>query len=692
MLNNIYNIGVTSLTNAQVGVSNASNNIANADTEGYARTQVVTTTSSTITINGLAAGTGADIVAIQAQIDSFIEAQYLDASSEYEAYAAIYEQLSQAESILSTDEDSGLSTSLDAFWSAWNDLAENPSSESAREALLGVSETLVYELRSTSEELDELQRGIEDEIATQVGEANSLLEQIAELNLAVAADSTDLDALYARNLAVENLAGLMDITVSDSNNGMVAIYTAGGTQLLQDGEYNELTYLSSYSTQSQTDASTWDGEMSFSGESSEEILMEFVSGGADGAAQFKVSYDGGSTWETDEDGNVLLYTASATEPAVVDGVEIVFSGTGDHAAGDRYGVTAKSGLYLTTNGGDSYKTLTPLTDSSGENESGRISGGSLAGLFMARDDTLASLQDEVDELAEALIWEVNKLHSQGAGLEHQNALSGTCAAGDSSAVLSGSGLEYAERITSGELSLASYDADGNVLSLQSVTIDPDADTLDGVVASLNTAFGGELTFTVETDGTVSIQTGTADSFEITSDETGLLAALGPEHLLHRFGRRGHRAQLRRGDGRLPRELPGGGNRRHGFFGQQRHGHGHFRAGFRRGRGGRKHVHPGRPSLRAHLRGGLRSGLGGVEADLCRGFLHLLPGAEAVRFEREHGRGADQPDQISAAVRGRRPDHRGREQHVRNYTGYGLIPEEPPCASAPRRYTTCPSGA
>ncbi|WP_022661499.1 flagellar hook-associated protein FlgK [Paucidesulfovibrio longus] len=526
MLNNIYNIGVTSLSNAQVGVSNASNNIANADTEGYARTQLVTTTSSTVTINGLAAGTGADIVAIQAQIDSFIEAQYLDASSEYEAYTAIYELLSQAESILSTDEDSGLGASLDAFWSAWNDLAEDPSSESAREALLGVSETLVYELRSTSEELDELQRGIEDEIAAQVGEANSLLEQIAELNLAVAADPTDLDALYARNLAVENLAGLMDITVSDGSNGMVAIYTAGGTQLLQDGECNELVYLSSSSTESQTDASTWDGEMSFSGESSEEILMEFVSGGADGTAQFKVSYDGGSTWETDGDGNVLLYTASATDPAVVDGVEIVFSGTGDHAAGDRYTATAKSGLYLTRDGGDSYKTLTPLTDSSGENKSGRISGGSLAGLFIARDDTLASLQDEVDELAEALIWEVNKLHSQGAGLEHQSALSGTCAAGDSSAVLSGSGLEYAERITSGELSLVSYDADGNVLSRQGVTIDPDADTLDDVVAALNAAFGGELAFTVESDGTVSIQTGTADSFEIASDETGLLAALG----------------------------------------------------------------------------------------------------------------------------------------------------------------------
>ncbi|MGE4291536.1 MAG: flagellar hook-associated protein FlgK [Desulfovibrio sp.] len=526
MLYNIYNIGSTSLSNAQVGISNASNNIANADTEGYARTELVTSTSSTITINGLATGTGADIVAIQAQIDSFIEAQYLDATSEYEAYSAIYEQLSQAESILSTDEDSGLSTVLDQFWSAWNDLAEDPSSESAREALLGVSETLVYALQSAAEELDELQRGIEDEIVDQVAEANSLLETIATLNLTVAADSTDLDALYARNLAVEQLAELMDITVCESNNGMVSIYTGGGTQLLQDGEYNELAYLSSYTTESQVSGSTWDGDLSFSGESSEEILIEFVSSGADDTAQFKVSYDGGSTWETDENGDLLLYTASATDPAVVDGVEISFSGTGDHAAGDRYTVVAKSGLYLTANDGETYKTLTPLTDASGENKSGRIAGGSLAGLFTARDDTLGSLQDELDELAESLIWEVNLLHSQGAGLEHQSSLSGSYKAEDSTVALAESGLNYADRIESGDLSFVTYDADGNVLSQASVSIDPTTDSLDDVVSALNTAFGGELTFTVESDGTVSIQTGTADSFEVASDETGLLAALG----------------------------------------------------------------------------------------------------------------------------------------------------------------------
>lgn len=525
MLTNIYNIGATALSNAQVGVNNAANNIANADTEGYARTELVTTTSSTITINGLSTGTGQDIVAVQAQIDSFIEAQYLDSSSEYQLYTAIYDQLSQAESILSTDEDSGLSTVLDEFWTAWNDLAADPSSESAREALLGVSETLAYELQSTSEELDELQRSIEDEIADQVQEANSLIQQIAQLNLAVAADSTDLDALYARNLAVENLAELLDVSVSEDSSGMVTIYTAGGSQMVQGGEYNELTYLSSYTEEHQTDASTWDGDLSFSGESSEEITIQFVSDGADGTAQFKVSYDGGSTWETDDDGNLLLYTASDTDPAVVDGVEITFSGTGDHATGDRYTVVAKSGLYLTDDGGKTYTTLTPLTDDSGDEKSGRISGGSLAGLFEVRDDTLASLQDEIDELANALIWEVNVLHSQGAGLEHQTSLSGTYAADDASAVLTDSGLAYADKIEAGDLSFATYDADGNA-TVTTVSIDPETQSLDDVVANLNAALGGELVFTVESDGTVSIRTGTADSFEVASDETGLMAALG----------------------------------------------------------------------------------------------------------------------------------------------------------------------
>ncbi|QJB57223.1 flagellar basal body rod C-terminal domain-containing protein [Pseudodesulfovibrio sp. zrk46] len=526
MLNTTLNIGQTALQNAQVGVNNASNNIANADTEGYQKTEVVQETSSSITSYGLTVGTGADATAIIASFNEFVEAQYLDASADLAMQNAAIEYLTQLDSLLNQDEDEGISVALNEYLDAWNELVTDPDSLSAREALLGETESLVYALNSTMDTLENTVDAIDDEIQTEVDEANQIIDDIAALNVSIAANPDDTQAISERNQLIRDLDEIIGVDTIYQSNGQVTILTEEGNSLVDGSETHHLAYSDARTTESLVRDSTYTGEIAYSGTSGDELLIEFVSNGPDGTAQFKVSTDGGQTW-LEDDGNTMLYTADDEDNSVeINGVEVWFEDSGgDHAEGDRYTIVPKSGLYWESGDGDLVN-ITPMTDDSGDAVSGRVCSGSLAGLFTTRDDVVMETMDSLDDFAEALIWETNVEHSQGAGLEHHTGLTASYSVDDSSAMLSNAGLNYGDNIQSGSLELVTYDSDDEVATTAVIAIDPATDSLDDIVADINTAFGGELTASVNSDGQLILSAGTDMEFEIAGDSSNLLAALG----------------------------------------------------------------------------------------------------------------------------------------------------------------------
>ena len=526
MINNLYNIGLKSLQNSQVSIDNASNNIANADTPGYQRTEAVYETGDSITTNGLVVGTGADVVAIQSEMDKYVEAQYLDASADLACQNASLEYLAQLDALFNQT-DGGLNETLGEFFDAWNELITDPDSLAGREALIGETQTLIYELNSTSEQLETMETTLNTEIQSEIDEANQLIEDIAAANAAITANPDDLQAISDRDQMIRELDAIIGIDALYKENGAVTLLTDEGFMLVDGAETHSLVYGDPKATESLFRDSEYDGSVQFSGSSSEEILIEFTSTGTDGSAEFKVSTDGGNTWLTDENGDTMLYTAGdENAPVEIAGVDIWFEGgTTDHMAGDRYSIMPKSGLYWETGDG-SLQNITPMTDDSGQNVSGRTTGGSLAGLFTARDDTLVPAQDSLDDMAEALIWEVNSDHAQGAGLEHHTGLTGSYSVDDSSALLSNSGLHYADQIQAGDLSLVTYDANGDVSTSAVVAIDPTTDSLDDVVANINTAMGGDLTASITSDGQLQLSSASGMEFEIAGDSSNLLAAAG----------------------------------------------------------------------------------------------------------------------------------------------------------------------
>uniref|UniRef100_B8DS28 Flagellar hook-associated protein 1 n=1 Tax=Nitratidesulfovibrio vulgaris (strain DSM 19637 / Miyazaki F) TaxID=883 RepID=B8DS28_NITV9 len=538
-LNSIFNIGSSALSNAQIGISVTSNNLANADVTGYSRQTVQYTTGPTVSSGGYTYGSGAEVAEITRHFSYTVESQYLSYSSDASMWETITSALSSIETLFDDSDDEGydLSTALDAFWTSLDALAADPESEAARTELTGYAETLTALINSTSDSLEAVQTGLNTQIEQQVGDINDLLNTLADLNSQLASDPENATLLDSQATALRDLATYLDLSVVYNSDGQVTVYTGEGQTLVQGGNTCTLAYEGPQATQSLTSASTFDGQIYFEGGSSHEIALEFVtSGSADGsasAATYKVSLDGGETWLTDDSGNALLFTASGADDKVtVAGVSIWFGSATDSGAaaggtlavGDDFTVMAKSGVYWyqTTSG---KVNVTPV-DVTASDSNNRLSGGSLAGLLATRDQYVGSYLETLDAAAEELAWQVNYVHSQGAGLTSFSSVTAENSTGNAATPLADSSLAYADRLGSGTLSISVYDDDtGEVSTLSSIAIDPASDSLQDVADAINTTFSGQLTASIN-NGQLTIAAADDMSFQFAGDTSGLLAALG----------------------------------------------------------------------------------------------------------------------------------------------------------------------
>ncbi|MEQ8848478.1 flagellar hook-associated protein FlgK [Botrimarina sp.] len=155
--------------------------------------------------------------------------------------------------------------------------------------------------------------------------------------------------------------------------------------------------------------------------------------------------------------------------------------------------------------------------------------GRVHGLTAARDQIVDGFRDSLNDFAATLIYEFNRVHSQGQGIEGFGSLTSQDAVDDPAAALDAAGLAFAPENGSFRVSLLDEasgdfktavidvrlqdDAAGEKSSLQSV-----ADQIDAVAG---------LTATVTSTGRLAIATESPNAvFTFSNDTSGLLASLG----------------------------------------------------------------------------------------------------------------------------------------------------------------------
>lgn len=177
-----YEIGISGLHAAQQALEIIGNNIANAATPGYHRQEIVLKPQSEAYSNGQMIGQGVEYDGIRRMVDQILDDEILRQESSLSELDRRLQTLKTLESAYGELSTSGLSTTIDTFFSAFDDLSTRPQDVNLQSAVLASAETLTNQFRSLGTITANMENLMFSEAQSTVQRINQLASQIASLN------------------------------------------------------------------------------------------------------------------------------------------------------------------------------------------------------------------------------------------------------------------------------------------------------------------------------------------------------------------------------------------------------------------------------------------------------------------------------------------------------------------------------
>ena len=259
-------IAISALRANQYALNVTGHNIANAGTEGYHRQEAVflpgtTTSGGTSTGQGIPQlGTGVTIHEVRRLQSGQMDGQIRQMSQFLGSYSAQSDSLQQVESVFGEPGGTGLSTVLDKFWNAWEELASNPEDRSARIGVVEAGVALSDRFRTLHDSLHEVQVQADQTIQSDVSRINTLAHEIADIDRELVRTSTGVvapnDLLDRRGILLDELSNLARIQTFGDGGGDF-IVSIGGKVLVQGDHVTEIAVSTGPDGWSQL---TWTGD------------------------------------------------------------------------------------------------------------------------------------------------------------------------------------------------------------------------------------------------------------------------------------------------------------------------------------------------------------------------------------------------------------------------------------------------
>jgi flagellar hook-associated protein 1 len=243
-LSSILSIAASSARVQQSAMQVVAENVSNASTPGYSREQAQLTETPTMLTPQGAFGTGVTIANVTRVRDTLLDAAYRQQSANSSGAALSQQLLTQVQGVFNEPSDTGLSATMDAFWSSWSDLSNNPGNAASQTAVRAAGGQLANLLNGYSQQLDTLQANTASQLTQSVQSFNQLAQKVAVLNQQItSAEAGGQQAptlLDQRDQLVDQMAQLAPIrAIPTANDG--ANIVIGGVAVVSDSTSHALT-------------------------------------------------------------------------------------------------------------------------------------------------------------------------------------------------------------------------------------------------------------------------------------------------------------------------------------------------------------------------------------------------------------------------------------------------------------------
>ncbi|PLA74882.1 flagellar hook-associated protein FlgK [Hydrogenovibrio sp. SC-1] len=239
-------IGTNATNTFKRALDVTSHNVANIGTEGYNRQRAEILSDAPGNASVGFHGGGSRIGTVQRMYADFIQSQLVDANSQRSRYSEQLSVAKQLEGVVAGN-DAGIQDFMQRLFDSFHNLANNPTSSTARQQVISESNNMESMLSNMSGVLSETQIQTNAQIENIVLQVNEQLTSIQAINQEVA-NSTNYggqppnDLLDQRDEAIKQFGALMDIKTFKQPDGRIEIYTADGRYpLLNDNVRTNLS-------------------------------------------------------------------------------------------------------------------------------------------------------------------------------------------------------------------------------------------------------------------------------------------------------------------------------------------------------------------------------------------------------------------------------------------------------------------
>ncbi|WP_031404999.1 flagellar hook-associated protein FlgK [Thiomonas sp. FB-Cd] len=227
---------LTGLQAAQQALQVTGNNIANVNTPGYSREQVIQSTQPPSLLGGLYLGNGTQIDTVARSYNSYLQSQVWSTTATASGANTFNTQLQPLVNLLAGT-NAGLSTSIQQFFaSGVAQVAANPSDIPSRQNLISEAQSLAQTFQGAAQQLQDAATGVNQQIGQSITTINSLTQQIAQLNVQInslsSAQSTPNSLLDQRDQLITQLSAQVGVSVLPQSGNQVSVFTGNGQVLV----------------------------------------------------------------------------------------------------------------------------------------------------------------------------------------------------------------------------------------------------------------------------------------------------------------------------------------------------------------------------------------------------------------------------------------------------------------------------
>lgn len=245
--------GVSGLQISQRGLNTTAHNLSNIETQGYVRQQTLQTDSFYTNIGSnhisyLQVGHGAAAAAVTQVRDTFLDKSYRQELGRQKFYEAQYECATEMEEILGETESVAFQDSIEDLWKAMQELCKEPDNIVTRSSFIQTAVSFIERAETVYTQIKEYQLNLNTNIQNTVDRINEIADEIKQLNGEIQKyEASGMehanDYRDARNLLLDELGGLAQISYKEQANGVVTVMLENQMLVSEDLVYHMDTRL-----------------------------------------------------------------------------------------------------------------------------------------------------------------------------------------------------------------------------------------------------------------------------------------------------------------------------------------------------------------------------------------------------------------------------------------------------------------